>query len=52
MERMENDFSNFVTWSMIATSSVARQELKKHLKNYLSTYVIARNTDQKSQQDC
>lgn len=43
MERMENDFSNFVT------SYVARQELKKHLKKYLFTYPIAQNTDQKSQ---
>jgi len=34
MKRMENDFSNFVTWSRIGASSVARQELKKkHLKN-------------------
>lgn len=30
MKRMENDFSNFVTWSRIGTSSVARQELKKN----------------------
>lgn len=30
MKRMENDFSNFVTWSRIGASSVARQELKQN----------------------